>query len=267
MSKRRVAGVFVVVVAGMVALGALIWLAYHQSWTGFGEYTGTVGEPAPGKTLWDWMDLLIVPAALALAVYWLNEQSREREREAESRQLDQTKKLLIFQMISPNNDIALDALGRLSSLFSLKDGVLQGADLRKANLSWSNLNGADLREADLREANLRGAFLRGTNLTGASLGKANLIGADMREAKLIEANLGEADLNNANLIGADLTGADLREAYLHGTELSKVDLRGADLRGAEMFGISLHESKCNENTKWAYGFDPEAAGAVLVSDE
>ncbi len=55
-----------------------------------------------------------------------------------------------------------------------------------------------------------------------------------------------ADLGDANLYGADLTSADL-----HGA-----DLRGADLRLARFFA----------NTQWPEGFDPVAAGAVLVDD-
>src|SRR3712207_1577355 len=32
------------------------------------------------KTLWDWADLLIVPAVLAIGGYWFNAQQREREQ-------------------------------------------------------------------------------------------------------------------------------------------------------------------------------------------
>ena len=59
-------------------------------------------------------------------------------------------------------------------------------------------------------------------------------------------------------------GADLRDIDLRGADLIKANLSGADLRGAD-----LREAKYNANTKWPVlpqpeGFDPEAAGAVLV---
>jgi uncharacterized protein YjbI with pentapeptide repeats len=55
-------------------------------------------------------------------------------------------------------------------------------------------------------------------------------------------------------VGADLQGVDLSGADLGGANLSRADLRGA---------------KYDANTKWPVlpqpeGFDPEAAGAVLV---
>lgn len=37
-------------------------------------------------TLWDWLELLIVPAALAIGGFWLNRAQREREREAQEAQ-------------------------------------------------------------------------------------------------------------------------------------------------------------------------------------
>ena len=57
-------------------------------------------------------------------------------------------------------------------------------------------------------------------------------------------NLSRLNLQKANLSGANLSGADLRWA----------DLRAADLNGA------FHTA----DTKWPEGFDPEAAGAVLM---
>lgn len=53
-----------------------------------------------------------------------------------------------------------------------------------------------------------------------------------------------------------LVDVNLRGANLYGVNLSRAALRGADLRGA----------KYNADTKWPLGFDPEAAGAVLMED-
>jgi hypothetical protein len=50
-----------VLLAGLIVWG---WSGNAPAWTGFG------GEPA--KTLWDWLQLLIVPAVLALGALWFN---------------------------------------------------------------------------------------------------------------------------------------------------------------------------------------------------
>ena len=61
--------------------------------------------------------------------------------------------------------------------------------------------------------------------------------------------------------GRKCVGADLRNANLSGADLS-----GADLTNANLVGAMLRLAKYNANTKWTLGFDPEAAGAVLVDD-
>src|SRR5690606_19890710 len=65
----------------LVAVAALIGLlvrhGYQVSWTGLPAHAGPSGELVPAKTLWDWLDLLIVPLFLAMAAYIL-EGSRKR---------------------------------------------------------------------------------------------------------------------------------------------------------------------------------------------
>jgi len=38
-------------------------------WTGLGTYIDSDGKRQPGKTLWDWLQLLIVPLLLAGGAY------------------------------------------------------------------------------------------------------------------------------------------------------------------------------------------------------
>jgi uncharacterized protein HemX len=44
-----------------------------------------------GKQFWDYLDLLIVPAALALGVYWLNRRQTERDQQAEEAQQERAQ--------------------------------------------------------------------------------------------------------------------------------------------------------------------------------
>ncbi len=70
----------------------------------------------------------------------------------------------------------------------------------------------------------------------------------------------------ADLSGLDLSSANLSEANLSGASLHWADLRGANLRWADLTGADLSDAKNNADTTWPEGFDPEAAGAVLVED-
>ena len=71
-----------------------------------------------------------------------------------------------------------------------------------------------------------------------------------------------ANLQYIDLSRADLREANLGRAYLNGANLYRADLRGAILYGADPTGATY-----TANTQWPEGFDPVAAGAVLVDDD
>jgi hypothetical protein len=74
-------------IAGLALVGMAVVIIY-----GYTTRPGWVG--VSGKKFWDYLELLIVPAALVLGAWWLNrmqererraqEDRREREREAEA---------------------------------------------------------------------------------------------------------------------------------------------------------------------------------------
>ncbi len=61
-----------------------------------------------------------------------------------------------------------------------------------------------------------------------------------------------------------LSGAKLNGAKLYGAYLNRAWLTGADLRGANLYEANLSMVRYNARTMWPEGFDPVAAGAVLV---
>jgi uncharacterized protein YjbI with pentapeptide repeats len=73
---------------------------------------------------------------------------------------------------------------------------------------------------------------------------------------------------------ADFTPEEVLQVIVAGrrcvsANLQDIDLYGANLHGADLFKADLREAKYNANTKWPVlpqpeGFDPQAAGAVLV---
>ncbi len=71
--------------------------SYYFSWVGVGNYYpphGLKTDAERGKTLWDWMGLLIIPAVLVIGGYWLNKIERDREvdRREEERQREEKRK-------------------------------------------------------------------------------------------------------------------------------------------------------------------------------
>jgi uncharacterized protein YjbI with pentapeptide repeats len=246
----------------LLSLPALIWLlmqGYTAAWTGFGEANLSV------KTLWDWMNLLLVPLCIAAGALLLdrsareNERQRTRERSALEREIatdhqqeeslqtyfDRMTELLLKDKLSRFSPEEVRSVARVRTL-----AVLRGLDGKRkgAVLLFLRDSGLIDREAII---DLCGADLRGASLVLASLKRLNLGEADLRKADLRGANLSKAYLSGTNLMGADLTGAnlggaDLYAANLNGADLSMAYLRGATLNGADLRGGKLNEADVRE---------------------
>lgn len=234
------------------------------------------------KTLWDWMDLLLVPAALGVGIWWLNKSEKSSERSITTDRLRETalqsyfntmtELLLEHDSSSPaledNNNVKgkkIRSIARIRTLSILrgvgeqrKIQVLQFlyesdliffppvVDLKHADLENAHLAYVFLEKAVINEVNLRDA-----NLERAKMEGVKLFRADLRWAILKQANLSLADLRNANLANSDLRGivlsdAVLREAYLVHADLREAVLRGADFRDATLSKADLRNANLED---------------------
>jgi uncharacterized protein YjbI with pentapeptide repeats len=254
------AAVAVLVVAFIVAAYVLRW-----EWAGFAE----AGPDRPAKTLWDWLQLLIVPAILiAVVALWnASQTTRDKNRENQERQdatltayLSQMSDLMLNgNLLNAEVGSEVKAVARSVTLAMLPrlDGERRAAVIRflyEGHLLQIPhehdvyLNGANLQGAMLEGAQLPSAFLGDAILENADLGLVNLGGANLRRANLAGANLTDAVLGGANLSGADLTGANLTRANLGGAILSGANLAGAKLRLAHLGGANLGEANLRDAT-------------------
>jgi uncharacterized protein YjbI with pentapeptide repeats len=244
-----------------ILAGVVIVIIY-----GYLERPGWIGSS--GKQFWDYLDLLIVPAALAFGVYWLNRRQSERDQQAEDAQqqralavesqraqdealqayLDQMAQLLIehpLRRASPGDNLSTVARARTLTVLTRLDRNRKGSvlqflyesDLIERQHNIVSLQQADLFSADLIRANLREANLSGADLHNAYLREADLEGADLRGANLSGANLHGAHLEDAQLSKASLNGANL-----HGAHLARASLIGATLRKANLRNANLSET-------------------------
>lgn len=213
------------------------------------------------RTLWDWMQLLIIPLALTGGALYLQRAERTVERQsteiraklereiATDRQqeaalqsyLDHMADLLLNENLLTSGNEELRNVARIRTLT-----VLRGLDARRKGLLLLflyesglilerlivDLDGADLSGAELYSANLSGANLVNVNLNRAELSTANLSGA-----RLIKANLNRAQLIDTELSGANLSEADLRDAKVSDQQLATAQ----SLKLATMPDGTIHE--------------------------
>lgn len=236
------------------------WL-YSQGWTGF-QATGT----APAKTLWDWLDLLIVPIVLGVGAYLFNRRAalRDTEREEAVKEHERAREEAAHQ-----EEILQDYLDDMSQLLmekKLKEALKKRNSIPTSRSDEESKTGTQVEEelpvVDVARARTistlrrlknpqrrnelldflgdaglykgETSLLRGAKVDGINLEQTNLREIDLSGAHLAEANLSGADLRKANLVGADLgdsrlEGADLGEANLEGAYLRRANLEQAHL--------------------------------------
>ena len=269
----------VAVLVGIVALWPLISKGYEYPWTGFGQASlpkeNEKEEIRRSKTLWDWLELLIVPAVLALGGVWFAAQQDVRQQAIEEQRaydaalqayLDQMSTLVLANNLrSSTEDNATEdskdarALARartLAVLGSLGPDLGQGPNRKRTVMEFLyeaslidkdnliiRLDTANLENADLDYLNLENAYLPLVYLNGANLDHADLEDADLGGADLSGAYLADANLSNASLSSAILNDANLSRADLDSTYLSDAKLYGANLADANLSGAFLRGAK------------------------
>ena len=304
-SIRLLISISIIIAVGLTAWGLYLHLVIgHQwaGWTGFGEQSitkktnevkssgGTVtttetvtAEKQEGKTLWDWMGLLIVPTVLAGAAFLLNRGQKESElRATKNKQQEDalqsyfnqmTDLLLTHKLSESTENEKMRVIARARTLTTLRelDGRRKGFLMRflvearliqeqESQLTYGEgdklpvikLQGAVLGDADLREMDFSRVRLSGVDLRGADLRQANLRDAVTDEHTQLDEKW-QLVLNihkQGILLPKDaLRGKDLREANLRRADLKEVDLRGTDLTDANLEYVNFKDSRIDSRTR------------------
>lgn len=267
------------IIVVLIAIGVFIRMGYTSSWTGL-----------EGKTLWDWMELLIVPVVLAVGAYLFNRAERRADRLREEERaevefklafenaqearlqnyLDQMTNLILDKNLlnsKPGDEIRDIARAHTISVLNVLDGTRKATVLEFLHKSKLISGEAVI---SLRQASLNGLdLLFGTDLRGANLEKAFLNNANLVSANLREANLSSAYLRGTRLNGADLTGADLTDVILSEATMAEAlllsgsgNISMAELRNAVLDDPELSASDLDEMVDGA-----TLRGAIIANDQ
>ncbi|WP_158500399.1 pentapeptide repeat-containing protein [Xenococcus sp. PCC 7305] len=207
------------------------------------------------KTLWDWLELLIIPVIFSFGGYLVSAAAEKVQEAAVEEQyqqrlfrgyIAQISELLIDKGLTTADEFSevkvvaqsltestlrdLDAQRRNSLMLFLRStGLatpLPGSESQSGILSWSNLanidlsetimNAIDLHYADLENANLSQAFLGGgSNLNNVKFNNTILDKTDFRDASLQEAVFAYTNLETAE----NITEEQLRTAFICNTKM------------------------------------------------
>jgi hypothetical protein len=235
-----------------------VGLLLGSIWAGYAHFVlGYVWLPYTGfkdKTIWDLLELIIVPAALAFGALWLNHNERKNEREiaaqqrrqdlviARERRYDTTLELYFDRMTalmleeSLGESTPYDSVRNIARIRTLAVLRRLDGDHKAEVLQFLCESGLISRDpiVDLTGANLKEADLRGATLNEVDLSGVNAVEVKLNKARLRKANLRGIVMSDSDLSEADLTGADLELARLERVKLRKTTLTDANLYGTNL---------------------------------
>lgn len=229
------------------------------------------------KTLWDWMELLIIPLFLAGGAFFLNRSEKENERKAAEERAklereiatDRQQEISLQAYFDRMSELLLKEKLRTTKKAEVRDvartrtiSVMRGLDVKRNNLVLqflsearlvvdgksilcdAQMEGMNLQMLRFDGVNMQGAFLRNANLQGANFYQANLLGsflrgANLQGARMVQANLQGADLWRANLQYALSAEVDFTGASLGEVNLQDAFLADANLKRASLLGADL----------------------------
>jgi uncharacterized protein YjbI with pentapeptide repeats len=267
--RRRLPLILVLALVAVVLIEIVTFL-YAVGGSGFGTSIDADGNVVPAKTLWDWLELLIVPLILAIGGITINSAVQRSERE-QAEQRAQLEKQQAEQRAEIDRQIAddrlkeqalqtyLDRMGELLLSGRFDNPETQGrawaaakartlttlrglnGERKGAVLQFLYESGLLTGEAtlNLEKADFSGANLEGVNLAGANLNGANLKGAVFEHAFLDGAYFGlaylkEAKFSQASLNSADFSMSDLTEADFYKAFLTGTNFGMATLKDANL---------------------------------
>ena len=245
-------GLIVFIVAAVVIT---LGYVYMWGWTGLtgtaqiqttnkGVVTTTLPVPV---TLWNWIQVLIIPGVLAYAAYWLNKRQSSREQEATKKRDETERRTTLDNQQAAVLDRYLDGMSDLMLNKNLRESKSDDDEVRQVARAKTL---TALRRLDPKRKGDLLRFLYEAGLIKKGTRIISLSGADLTEAHLFGAHL-----SGAHLFGADLTEADLTEAHLRRAHLSGADLFGADLTRAIVTeeqlaqALSLHNATMPDGRK------------------
>jgi uncharacterized protein YjbI with pentapeptide repeats len=266
---RIIVGVFFVIVIfilPILVLFLIIWSGYLRFIRGFGwaDWTGFAG-----KTLWQWMELLIIPSVLGIAATLYDKSQKDHEQRLADKRIKNEREISLdrfqeetfrdfteklsdlmlnknLRISKPDDEVRFVARAHTLTTFRTLDigrkaqliRYLYEANLINGETPPISLSGVDLQEIRLDYLILKGINLKNVNLNRSHLNNCDFSSSNFEEAALddvygIDTKFINANLEkariNGNFSGAQFCNANLKNIVFANTRFYDTNFRDAIL--------------------------------------
>lgn len=204
------------------------------------------------KSIWDLLELLIVPLALVFIAFLFNIAQQRREHDIATKQRQQDREIADKER-KTDREIARDRneeeelrayFDRMAELM-LEHELRPQAEQSEQDTAEENDNPTPADAADATNDETAATIAR-----ARTLAVLRSIQDPVRKGSVVrflyESRLIDKEKPVVTLAGADLREADLRGAHLQEANLYKADLRGAYLRWSNLYKVNLCETPLYE---------------------
>lgn len=237
---------FLIIIFALFILWHALFPFDSPSWMGFVD----VNDNQNIKTLWDWLDLLIVPVSIGV-VGWIY---KEYEKSKEERRIKEDKYNDILDSYFKNiSDLILNSnltknkknkkskkIARTRTIIALEelDGERKGQILqflretkllKKIDILGANFSEGDFEGLVLRNQIIKGVNFKNSNFDNSYLDGTQFISCDLDSCSFSNSSLKNVDFNYSKLNNSTIRNTDVTTVKFEGAELNNVDLRSTNI--------------------------------------
>lgn len=225
-------------------------------WMGFIENTS---DEIKIKTLWDWLDLLIVPTSIGIIGWIYKDYEKKKE---EKKQIENTNNEIfnnyiknISELILKNNLLESNKnaanLARTLTIVALEnlDGERKGQILQFLKES-DVLQKVELLGANFKNSDLQGIVLKNQIFKGIDFSNSNFQNSFLDGTQFISCNLSSSNFSNSSLLNVDFNYSNLCDSILKNNDLESVKFNCAEMHNADLRNSTIKKAQIEEITKF-----------------
>lgn len=255
-----------------------------------------------GKYLWDWLNLAILPISLSSVLYFLQSSEKKKDRAIEEEKQRETDFREYTRYItSLIKDINLDNYEDCNSIHAIANletsTIISKLDNKRLGFLISFLSSSGLiqkrmndytlisiNNIDLSSLSLNPFVFQTCYLNSCKFSNSNLELFQFQNSTLFNLDFSNAIINfsdfsnskiigtkfvNSKLAGAIFSNSEIKSSNFSNSLLLQSEFKNCKFNGVNFTNACLDQTnfqnvRYTNNTIWPEGFDPIAAGAIIV---